>query len=65
MSLVHSNSSLHDSIVFSPFGLTKIHPSPAPSLDFDTSEYKDQNKGLSTDLFTTSSAILTHLEVSV
>ena len=62
---VHSNSSLHDSIVFSPSGLTKIRLAPTPSLDFDPSKYKDQNTGLSTGLFTISSAIVTHLGVSV
>ena len=51
-------------MVFSPSGLTKIHPAPAPSLDLDPSKYNDQNKGLSTVLFTISSAILTHLDVS-
>ena len=63
--LVHSNSNLHDNIVFSPSGLTKIHLSPALSLDLDPSKYKDQNKGLSIGLFTSSSTTLTHLEVSV
>lgn len=55
----------HDNIVFSPSGLTKIHPSPAPSLDLDPSKYKDQNKGFSIGLFTSSSTTLTHLEVLV
>ena len=58
--LVHSNSILHDNIVFSPSRLTKIHPTPAPSLDFGPSKYKDQNKGLFTGSFTSSSATLTH-----
>jgi len=52
-------------MVFSPSRLTKIHLAPAPSLDLDPSKYNDQNKGLSTILFTISSAILTHFDVSV
>jgi len=52
-------------MVFSPSGLTKMHPAPTPSLDLDPSKYNDQNKDLSTILFTVSSTILTHLDVSV
>jgi len=52
-------------MVFSPSRLTTIHPAPAPLLDLDPSKCNDENKGLSTILFTASLAILTHLDVSV
>ena len=65
MLLVYSNSNLHDNIFFSSSRLTKIHPAPAPSLDFDPSKYKDQNKGLFTCLSTILSTTLIHLEVSI
>lgn len=52
-------------MVFSPSGLSRIYPTPAPSLDLDPSKYNDQNEYLSTVLFIVSSAILTHLDVSL
>src|ERR1700728_610550 len=63
--LVHSNSNLQDSIVLSPFGLTKMQPAPEPSLDLEPSKYKDQNKGVLTVVFTTFSLSLKHLDICV
>ena len=51
-------------MVFSPFGSIKMHPAPAPSLDFDPSKYNDQNKDLSKGMFSIVSEIFTILEVS-
>lgn len=48
-------------MVFSPFGLTNIQPTLAPSLDLEPSKNNFQNKVLFTGLSTK----LMHLEVSV
>lgn len=59
--LVQSNSGFHVSIVFSPSGLAKMQPAPAPSLDLDPSKNNFQNKDLTASLSTK----FTHLKVFV
>ena len=51
-------------MVFSPSGSIRMHPAPAPLLDFDPSKYNYQNKVLSIGLSTNESEILTILEES-
>ena len=58
---VNSNSNVDAKIVFSPSGFIKMHPAPAPSLDWEPSKYKVQNKYLTTSLIT----IFRHMDESV